>query len=279
MKKLQTIVLLAAMLCLLAQAGNAQVKAGLRLYGGLNFLNGGDLNKGAEAWHDVYVFEALSAGYSSQGSFSPAHLGMNFGGEIVILFTPRIGLGLGAGYISASRTSAVEFHKLLNPTIDLSLQPKATVIPLQLSFYYFLPVASWMNIVLQAGPGFYLAKAYYHHRAENPTYFEEITIDTKANGLGFHGGVGFEFRVSSQLGLLVEFLGRYASVSGFEGEMTTANSGGSWNENGVLYLINAGFFNGLLVSSIKPSGPGVSSEEAAVDFSGFSFRGGFFIRF
>ncbi len=283
MKKLLTAFLCLAMVCFLAQAAGAQVKAGLRFYGGLNYLGGADLNNGGQAWFDYYKLSATSGGYSSQGTFSPAHLGLNFGGEIMILFTPQIGLGLGADYLSATRTSKIEFTKIFNPTMEFSINPKATAIPLKLTFYYILPATPWMNVVLQAGAGYYLAKAYYHQRIHDPTSYEDIEIDTNANGLGFHGGLGFEFPFTSQLGFLVEFLGRYASLSGFEGNIAVSSTGSSTTDNGKLYFIKIlsppYFYSLLLVTPTKPTGTGITAEEAKVDFSGFSLRAGFFIRF
>ncbi|MGB9005334.1 MAG: outer membrane beta-barrel protein [Candidatus Aminicenantales bacterium] len=283
MKKLLTAILCLAMVCFLAQAAGAQVKAGLRFYGGLNYLGGADLNNGGQAWFDFYKLSATSSGYSSQGTFSPAHLGLNFGGEIMILFTPQIGLGLGADYLSATRTSKIEYTKIFNPTLEQSINPKATAIPIKLTFYYFLPAAPWMNVVLQAGAGYYLAKAYYHQRVHDPTSYEDIEIDTKGNGLGFHGGLGFEFPFASQLGFLVEFLGRYASFSGFDGKITISTTGSSTTDNGKLYFIKIYSwplsYSLLLVTPVKPTGTGITAEEAKVDFSGFSLRAGFFIRF
>jgi hypothetical protein len=283
MKKLLTAILCMAMICFLAQAAGAQVKAGLRFYGGLNYLGGGDLNKGGQAWYDFEKLMATSSGYSSQGTFSPAHLGLNFGGEIMILFTPQFGLGLGADYLSATQTSKIEYNKIFNPTVEHSINPKATAIPIKLTFYYFLPAAPWMNVVLQAGAGYYLAKAYFHQHLQNPTDFEDIELDTSHNGLGFHGGLGFEFPFSSHLGFLVEFLGRYASFSGFEGNIIVSTTGSSDTYNGKLYFIKIYSppvsYSLLIVETTKPTGPGVTAEEAKVDFSGFSLRAGFFIRF
>jgi len=278
MKRIVSLIVCLGILALfLPSSSQAQMRFGFKAYGGLNMLNGGDLNAGAEGWFDFWDWFASILGYTTTGEFAGAKLGLNFGGEFLLMFNPNMGIGIGAGMLSASKTSIWE-GTLGTYTVTMDHTVKASAIPLRLSFYYFIPAGANMNVFFNAGAGYYLAKANYMNVETNSgTYTTEY--DASGSGLGFHGGLGLEYALSPMFGIVAELQGRFASFAGFEGE----------ERNGTTYEGTLYYFEGdlgtmtfpmIVIDDTKPSGTGVSNaREAKVDFSGFSFVVGFFVRF
>ncbi len=286
MKKPKIGILLCTILVfLLAGTANAQMRFGFRTYGGLSYLSPGDVNTGVEGWANLYG-AAILHDYTASGEFEPLRLGFDFGGELLIQFSPQFALGLGGGYITASKNFTINYTEPGELPITYTSETKMGAIPLRLSLYYFLPVGPAFNISVHAGAGYYLASLNFHHRAENAIYFEERTIDNKGGGLGFHGGLGLEIVLSPMISLVFDLTGRVASFSNFTGDFTEAMTGWSATENDLdLYLVRInewpyGTFSFLYPFDSVPSGPMiVSAARAKVGFSGFSSFLGFLFRF
>ncbi|MGB9005371.1 MAG: outer membrane beta-barrel protein [Candidatus Aminicenantales bacterium] len=286
MKKIKTgLLLLSLLLFLLAGTAGAQLRFGFRFYGGLNCLGGGDVNLGAKGWADYYSSDILLPRTPS-GKFEPIHLGFDFGGDFILQFTPQLGIGIGSGYLTASKTFSIDHtHPIFD---DVLYKSETTIgaIPIRLSFYYFLPVGSNINIYFQAGGSYYLASLKYHFRAEDPSYYEDRDLDTKGGGVGFHGGLGLEIDFSPMVGFFIDLTGRYASISNFKGDFIISDT---WSSTTIsdanLYFFRYydwpyGNFPLILVSTIVPSGIGITDvHQAKIDFSGFSALLGFIFRF
>jgi hypothetical protein len=272
------------LLFLMPSVAKAQYDTGrfsFKLYGGLNYLSGGDLNTGAqgfgETWYDI--FDALAL--NPDGEFSPVHLGMDFGGEFIFQFTPNIGVGLGVGYISATKSSTIDY----SPTaagVELFWKSSPSAIPITASFYYFLPAGGNLKFFFNAGLGYYFAKANFQH---NWWFLVPFNWDAKTSGggLGFHGGLGMEYGFTPQFGLIAEIKGRYASFSNFEGSVVwTYPWGGSPDTfEGKLWALDMDLGFGakpwLWVLDTEPAG--TNQRQAKVDFSGFSFLIGLVVHF
>jgi hypothetical protein len=286
MKKLKIVILLCTFFVfLLAGTAEAQLRFGFRFYGGLNYLSGGDVNEGGQGWVDYYTADTLH-NYTTSGEFKPLHMGFDFGGDFVIQITPQIGIGLGSGYIAASKTFSLDYEHIPWDIVVLTSETKMSAIPLRLSFFYSLPLGSMINFRFQAGAGYYLASLNYHLRVEDPGYFEDRLYDTKGGGIGFHGGLGLEINLSPMVGLFVDLTGRYASFANFKGDDTVSSSGGSLTtHDSDLYFfklndLGYGIFPMLFMDTTEPSGTDISDVRLAkVDFSGFSFFTGFIFRF
>lgn len=264
-------------LCLPAQS-QAQSRFTLRLSGGLNMLDGGDLNTGAEGWFNFWDALAQAFGNTTSGTFSAANLGLNFGGDFIFKFNESMGVGIGAGLLSASKESVMSFSNA-GGSGTFTHKVTASAIPLRLSFFYYLPVSSSMNVVFNAGLGYYLAKANYLLTEDAGGTPVTDEIDASGSGLGFHGGLGLEIALMPNLGILVDLSGRFASCGGFEGDET---SGGTVHGKVYAFDDNTGIgtFHFITVETTLPSGAGISNAaEAKVSFTGFSLVAGFFVRF
>jgi hypothetical protein len=250
---------------------------GLKLYGGLNYLSGGEINKAADAYASDWTDLFTSAGYTVTGKFPAANLGMNFGGEFLFMFTPNMGASLGAGYLQASASQALEFSPAVPSDVEYSWKPTLSAIPITATFYYFLPSGGSMKFFFDLGVGYYIAKADFNY------YFWFLTpihgeYKTTGGGLGFHGGLGLEFGLSPMMGIIAELRGRYASFSNFEGTVDAifpSIPSLNYTVNGKLYAYDS---SGKTYVDLDTTIPG-GGRAAKVDFSGFSFFIGLIIHF
>jgi hypothetical protein len=266
-------------LALLQTPARAQSKFGFKVSGGLIYAGGGDINAGVQGWYDFYHDYLQLLGYSATGTYSPFHLGMDFQGEFLFNLSPEMALGLGAGYLSVSKDSALTGTSG-SKTITLTFQPKVHAIPITFNFHYYLPAGNTLKFVLTAGVGYYLTKIDHTLGATGSGSVEKY--DFSAGGFGFHGGVGLDLALSPAVSLVLDLLGRYATASGYTGSYT---SGSTTHTNVNLYYYEGSFpgfgtYPQLTYDTTLPSGSGVNNaREAKLDLSGFSALIGFVFHF
>jgi hypothetical protein len=273
------------LLAFAAAPAAAQVRLGFRFYGGWNYLGGGDLNRGAEGFADVFRYLFADDGYTTQDKFSPAHSGLDFGGDLVLEFTPSFGLFLGAGYARASRKSEISYSKTgpsFKPTV--TAEPAADAVRLSLQAYYVLPTTSGLSLVFHAGPEFYLARMRINTKT-TVSYGAPIgfMIEASGQGLGFQGGLGLEYSLGASVGFFLEIVGRYAHFSGFDGTTTIDVTGSPISQHGELYYVVGPTSSGGSISIVMcyptpPDDPDDVARAAKIDFSGFSLRLGVVFR-
>jgi hypothetical protein len=267
-----------------APATCSNVGFSLKLYGGLNYLSGGDLNEGLKGMNDYYARYFWFFGLTKTGGdYQPVHLGLNLGGDFIVQITPALGIGLGAGHLQGTSESTVTFGPV---AADVKTTPQASAVPVRLGLYVTLPASAFLNVNFHAGLGYYFAKMSYDFRTSAAGTWNLYAAKADSSGLGFHGGIGFEFKLSPAFSLIFEGQGRYASIGGFKGSFeTTDSSGGHSLENGKLYYyrytsLPLGTFPVILVSDTMPSGTSTSDVRTAnIDFSGFSAVAGMIIHF
>ena len=261
-------------------------KFGVKLSGGMNYLLVGDVNEGVKGVID-YLRDSATVvpGTSTEGEAKPIHLGFDFEGYVIINLTPRVGIGFGAGYIQGAKISELTVHfPEIQPEASLTFKPKVSAIPIRVGVFYTLPVSEMVNIVFNAGAGMYLSNYSYNFRPGPGWSGNSITQTASAKGFGFHGGVGLEFNLASNIAFVLEGQGRYAKIGGFEGTAKYDGSSLPYTEEGALYyweqMTIVGKYPRVLVQENKPSGPDVSNvRDAKVDFSGFTFLAGIKINF
>jgi len=283
MRRKRSIPIVCLWLLLFLPAISKAEKFALKLSGGTNYLLMGDINKGIKGISDGWSDFAGSFGGYVQGEAKPLHLSCDLEGTVIINLTPKIGIGFGIGYIRGTRTSEITSSGSFEGSLTNNLKIRA--IPFRLGVFYTLPMRERINVVFNAGVGMYFAQCDFERQPmSNPPRLGESAVYLKSSseGLGFHGGVGFEFRIASHLSFLFEGQGRYAKIAGFEGTRTAMYPS---SIEGTLYYYEettlAGKYSIIDICTSKPSGgvDGISNvREARVDFSGMTFLAGIKIK-
>jgi opacity protein-like surface antigen len=278
-------ILIAAGLLLPTPARAVEVK--FRLYGGYGYSLGGDLNSGTEGlgmlWTDLFEL----AGGVKRGSFEPAHYGAQFGGDIIFMFNPNVGIGLGAESLGMSKSSSIT-TQMTGGSYGTAFEAKASAVPLKLSLFFCAPFGSGARMTLQGGIGYYLAKMSNLVRVDVSisSDFLEYSNSADSQAIGFHAGLGFEFDLARNISLFLEAQGRYAKLGGFSGDFRFESNGGSDSAPGALYYYETRGFTGDFYSIIdcQETEPAESAStkgirEAKIDFTGVTALGGIIIRF
>jgi hypothetical protein len=278
MKKVLVVFCVLAVSVFLFQApAQAQTRFSFKVTGGLAYLGGGDVNTGLQGWSDAWYAIFHGVGLPVSGGYAPFHLGMDFGGEFMIHFSPAFAVALGTGYIQATKSSTLTITSSGTDYFD-TWAPKVSAIPITATFYFFLPSSGSVKIYLNAGVGYYLGK---YTDSWHIVFLGEAdeTLDTTANGFGVHGGIGIEFPLSPSISIVAEARGRYASLGNFKGTDTFIGSSSTTGNAYIVDLDALGFgtFPGLTISDTTPTGTGVRA--AKIDLSGFSAVIGFLFHF
>ena len=253
-------------------------KFGLTLLGGGTFVLGGDLNTAAAGQADLL---GNILGVTGSPAVSPAHIGYTFGGEFTVPLADRISLGLGLDYVRAQRESIVLYTKG-NKRFATITRPEMHAYPIR-AFIQYSPLQAFY---IKLGLEYYLAGISYSYHFDQGLYSKDVIGTATGNGLGAFGGFGLEWNISGALAFIVEATGHYAPLSGFTGTGTVTDSDGvDITETGKLYYFEFKTINGLsfpnvVVRDKLPTEAGVfNAREAEVDFSGFSLKAGFKVRF
>jgi opacity protein-like surface antigen len=257
----------------------------LKVSGGYGSISGGDLTTVADGINDQLADIAALAGASTSGELANAKWGPEFEGEFVYNFTERWGLGLGVGYVRKSIESGVELQVGTYARVSFDWEPVYKVIPLTLNGYYSFSVASKMNAYVKGGVGYYFATWDYKIRQENEllgiTIWDENEGTAKDSGLGFQGGLGFEFNLSDSAAIFVEGTGRYVNLKDWDVDNLYRSALGSERDRGTFWYIEefeedtGKYYPSLELSDEEPSDPDFRNvRKAEVGLSGIVFKVG-----
>lgn len=212
----------------------------------------------------------------------------------------RSWVSVGIEYISGKNKSYFEYRGPFPfnlPTDNIQnyiISPRFKIMPLKLGTYHTLPLHSRINLFFNTGIIYYFSNflLYKVHWSsgfgpEFIIYTKEEKYDVSANGLGFYGGIGFEYNIANNLALVLEVQGRYARVNP-KGERTSSWWEEPWiKEEGYLYigernLMNEGYGKycpDLIISKSRSSGDEFQNiRKAVLDLSGIALRVGIRIK-
>lgn len=276
-----------------AAASGGGLKFDLRIHGGSSRLAAADVNTGSRGYYEFFSLLAEYGGYGLEGGAEALHGGYDFGADIVVPVSPRLGVGIGLGYMrSAGRTD-------MTLTIDtqelvVTAGSSLSAIPLRLGVFYTLPLAGRLSLTANAGAAVYLGLRFHdRYRYEQGSIFGEQEISANRTSftanLGGQGGLGFDYRVTSKWGFFVEAQGRYARFKNF-GQATikvSSAEGGSQTRQGKIYLRSQTLavdppvvYSSFVVADTPPTPdpPDVVVREPRFDLSGFCLQAGIRIR-
>ncbi len=152
-------------------AGNGGPKIGFSLSGGLGFINGGDFNAYIRDWNtyvadynDYYGGDYYTIDWKEMKSMT------NFKGEVLARFGRNFGVGLGMEFIKKTNPGNLAYDETGASTYDYSwyyvdysyydhykyvYDQTLSVMPITLSFYYYLPLDHMGEVYFNAGAGYY----------------------------------------------------------------------------------------------------------------------------
>lgn len=281
-------ILSTAALFLLTGSLFAGGKISLRLQGGWTCVGGGDVNPGTEALFDYRA----SRWPSSTGEYRPVHSGYEFIGDVIFEITPRLGIGIGGGYLRLTRGSSLYLSdpEIFNSSATLAVEPKLSALPIRARIHLTVPIMQKFVFRAQVGPCFYVNTRYSDEWLYDVFGFDlvgYIHITTHADRprfpIGFDGSIGLEYELRHNLFVYLDAQGRYARFRGWRGSSVIERSDElPSTEQGLLYYESVPMLTGaprlIMVQESPPDGPGGEPRQAAIDFSGVSLQFGIRIR-
>ncbi|HCS48001.1 MAG TPA: hypothetical protein DIW61_06990, partial [Candidatus Aminicenantes bacterium] len=246
-------------------------KISLRFHGGWTFISGGDANHGTQSYFDYHK----SLWPESSGGFRTVHNGYEAGGDIVFELTPRLGLGIGGGYMNISRSSRMSLSIGLS-NASVFAKPSLSAVPIRGNAYFNMPLSKRLNLLADVGLSYYF-KARYRDELTALYWVGEILagytlITTRAEykktPISFQGGISLEYAIWHNFFPFLEARIRYARFCGWKGTSVLESSFETpLSEQGILYyevvptLLNEPRL--LMVQSSPPDGPGGHPRQAA----------------
>ena len=224
-----------------SQAQETAPKFNLKLSGGYGKIIGGDLPSVIDGINNLVMDQAARTGASVSSWLENAEWGPELEFEFVIKINQRFGVGLGLGYIYRQNDTLVALG--LSTLLETSLAMKYTssAIPILLSGYYFLPLGAKTQAYLKAGAGYYFGRLNSDLREEanigGITLWGENKAETNDSSLGFHGGIGFDYKLSRTVALFAEAAGRCIKLNNWEGDNIYSAAWGSNKEHGYFWYV------------------------------------------
>lgn len=260
-----------------AEGSAAEIRFAIRLYGGLSYLSLAEMNDGIKGALNDIAFRRDIAAIST---YNDLRMGAEFGADLVIFFTSKLGIAVGTEYIHGRKLSRYSFSGAQSGFI--SGEPIFTSVPVKASLFLKLPLSRKLNFTASAGVG------YYHVSFDN-TYAWEITgivpqtterFKFSAWRPGFQAGIGLEYALGSRLAVFFEASGRLARIKGLKG---TVQFNQNTAESASLYsfeqIIETTWFPVLDAMPTAPAWEDIRNvREATIDLSGGSAIIGFVIK-
>ena len=283
------VMLSAIVMFLMVGTAYADSKLSFRLTGGGTYISGGDVNPGTKAFFDPGTWLASSGGYRS------LHSGYEIGGDIIFAFTPRLGLGIGGGYVQISRYSQMGLSPDSPSFVHglVSSDTKLSAIPIRAGVFLTLPLRGKFDILADLGLSYYFKSSFGNESMRlflsDGTMYSFLVITTRAEKKGFpvgvHAGVCLEYKLGQNYSFFLGAQARYARFRGWTGRSVLLDNSDpplSEYEGGTLYYEDvpelAGAPRLLMVQESPPPGPEGEPRQAVIDFSGVSLQLGIRIR-
>jgi hypothetical protein len=250
-----------------------------KLSGGLNGMNGSDLNAGLTGESGAFKAAFPSAG----GGFETLSYGL--GGQIEIITTlgTRFGLGLGGGYNRVSKIS-----RIAGSDAAAEYNARVSVLPFFINVHYWIPLAENLQLDAFAGPVF----AIVQFNTANPTTSalgnvnKLVTFTASQTSLGGQLGLGLSYRLGRGLAVIADGYFRLASVGNLQGNWTQSGASdagaitGSSSEY-FLWTYQSGGFQRLgYFDNNGPSDPAASAaRKAEISLTGLALAAGIRLSF
>jgi len=262
----------------------------VKAHGAFSYLQASDVNTGAGSFFDYYGILAEELGYATEGGYSPLHGGYGFGADLIFSVSPRLGVGIGVGYLRSSGNSTliIDTGTETGQIIGMS---KLSAMPIRLGLFTTWPLGGKLSLIANAGAAYYADvrfESMMRVESETSDYWLEMNVAAKTSrfgNVGFQGGLGLEYALSPRMFLFFEATGRYARFENFPSATMNLEDyeGVDFEETGRIYLetdtVPQGTLTHFLVLETEPvPDPGQTYREPKFDFSGFALQIGVRIR-
>jgi hypothetical protein len=277
-------------LTMLSPAQEAPKKFSLTLSGGYGTITGGDIPKVMDGTNAKIYDLATVSDLTVVDTLEIAKWGPELEAEFLFRPTRNFGVSFGIGYLRKADDTrvAAEIEGLAGISLDWTTTYK--VIPLKLSGYYFFKVGSKMTAYAKAGIGYYFGRMTYTVRTEETllgiTVWDQSAGEATAGGLGFHGGVGVEYPLSTAFAFFIEAAGRHVSLKDWSVENNYSTAWESESETGTFWYAEeldtalGKYYPTLQMHEVRPADPDLRNVRAAdLQFSGFALKAGVKISF
>jgi hypothetical protein len=271
-------------------AQDAPKKFSLILSGGYGTITGGDIPSVMDGMNAKIRDLAAVADFTVADTLEIAKWGPELEAEFLFRPARNFGVSFGTGYLRKAEDTrvAAELEGLAGIALDWTVTYQ--VIPLKLSGYYFFEMGSKMTAYAKAGIGYYFGRMTYTIRTEETllgvTVWDQNVGEATAGGLGFHGGVGVEYPLSTTFAFFIEASGRSVRLKDWSVENNYSTAWESEYETGTFWYAEeldttlGEYYPTLQMFEEMPAGPDLRNvREAAFHFSGFALKTGVKISF
>ncbi|MFW6129200.1 MAG: hypothetical protein ACOC6P_03015 [Candidatus Aminicenantaceae bacterium] len=271
--------------------GQKKMEMGFKIKGGRSLFLSNDINTHLKGWLDMWSDDPA---IDVSGEFETLKKGIDISGEMFINFSERFGISIGAGYIHSGKESSIEntWGSWISTTFKDTVCPEISAIPLTLSLHVILPVGSVLDVVFNAGTGYYIGKvewSYHYKNLGNPSVAYKESWNAGSNAMGFHGGIALQWNINSQWAFFIGFKGRYVKLTELTGEYSWEYVTSDYSDSGEAndytfwfgdYRYGSEFYSQMLLNDTKPSGSlWKNVRKGEVSLSGFSLIVGIKIDF
>lgn len=285
---------------------NFKPKYSIKLTCGMGYSVIGDINKTLESFNNNFIFESArinTPDLINGEIIALENKNLDLEAEFRLHISPKIALSFATSSPVIKKNESSLTYIISGSAGDqinnYTFRPKIKAwMPIRLGICYSLFSSPRMNLIFQAGVGYYIAKISEYEELEiglplGGTYWE--TYYWKAHtieGSGVHSGIILEFNLTKKLALVGEVQGRYVKLSDLFGRMEVERYVDEGNaiisgQKGSLYYFtmwdyDIGAYRANLEVWEKP--PEGSFKEvdnvrkACLDLSGVSFRVGIRMR-
>jgi len=254
------------------------------LCGGLAMFSSGDIDKGAKGLFNSGADAIAARGVNILArSVKPLNSAVNMGGDVIYDLSPRIGIGLGFGYIHTLHVDAFRYSELKVYENTMNSVTDLTVTTFRIGAFYTQPLGRLFKLRINAGPAIFRASLEYNRNAQGRAFVESYGLVGKATKVGLQGGAMLDLRLLERASLFFGVQGRSAKISNFKGSDKLKRQEGDLllpniENSGVIYLVSANPYS-LLAVYPEGSSDALGARKAVFDFSGVDLLAGLHIRF
>ena len=256
----------------------------LMLSGGWALFPSGDIDRGAKGLYNIGADAIAARGVEIiEKNTKPSRSALNLSGDIIYDLGPKIGIGIGFGYIHTLGNDTFRYSERKVYENTMNSATDVTVITLRLGAFYALPIGRLLHFRLNAGPAIFITNLNYNRNGQGLNFEESFSLKGKTTNLGFQGGAALEIRIVERASLFFEVQGRYAKISGFQGSEHWIRQENTFplptiDKSGTLYFVQDNPYPRLAVFP-EGSSDAKGAQKAVFDFTGADLLAGLHIRF